>query len=344
VVAISKQAWYAGTDTGLFLVERANGQASTRKLGLEHTGGFRAPVVVDCADPNRLYAGTTRAGLFRSDDSGETWQEINQGITYKDIWSLVQHPSTGTLYAGTSPASVFRSDNRGDSWQACESLWQLPTTKQWHGPVAPYISRLKGLTLNDDDPELILGAIEEGWLVRSRDGGQTWQQIDQGVPHDSHTLRFVPGEPSTLVLGSNEGWKRSTDSGETWAEANIGLQGRAYTPAPLVTRASRPGVLFSSVTGVGPGDWRRPEGGDSAFCKSEDGGQSWATLTDGLPHPMAAIPRAIAVDPTNPDGYVAGSTDGSLWATDDGKSFQQLLGGLSNIMSLTARTTAESRL
>jgi photosystem II stability/assembly factor-like uncharacterized protein len=194
---------------------------------------------------------------------------------------------------------------------------------------------MKDLTLGDEDPELVFGAIEEGWLVRSRDGGRSWQQLDQGVPHDTHTLRFVPGKPATLVLGTNAGWLRSTDCGESWTAANVGLNGRAYTPAPLVTHRSRLGVLFSSVTGVGPGGWMRGEGGDSAFCRSDDGGQSWTTLTAGLPQPMAAIPRAIAVDPTNPHGYVAGTTDGRLWATDDGESFQPLLEGLANIMTLT---------
>jgi len=204
--------------------------------------------------------------------------------------------------------------------------------------VPPYISRLKDLAVSDDDPDLVFGAIEEGWVVRSRDGGATWQQIDQGVPHDAHTVRFVPGSPGTLVLGTQEGMLRSTDCGGTWTAANDGLEGRAYTPAPLVTRASRPGVLFSSVTAVGPGGWTRAEGGDAAFCRSDDAGQSWQTLSAGLPRPMAAIPRAIAINPSNPDGYIAGSTDGCLWATDDGRSFQPLSGGLPGIMTLTATT------
>jgi hypothetical protein len=50
---------------------------------------------------------------------------------------------------------------------------------------------------------------------------------------------------------------------------------------------------------------------------------------------MAAIPRAIAVDPSNPDGYLAGTTDGCLWASDDGTSFHALLGGLPSVMALT---------
>lgn len=336
-MATGDAAWYMGTTKGLYRVERdAGGRISTRLLGLEHAGGFRAPLVVDCADPQRLYVGTTRAGVFRSDDGGATWREINDGIVYKDIWALTQHPSTGVLYAGTSPAGVFRSDDRGETWTACDSLWQLPSTRGWHGPVAPYISRMKDLAVSDDDPDLVIGAIEEGWLVRSSDGGATWEQVDQAVPHDSHSVRFVPGAPATVVLGSQDGMFRSTDNGRTWSSANEGLDGRRYTPAPLVTHGARPGVLFCSVAAVGPGDWRRPEGGDAAFCRSDDGGQSWTTLLEGLPKPLVAIPRAIAVDPANPRGYLAGLTDGSLWATDDdGASFQRVLEGQGAVMSLT---------
>jgi photosystem II stability/assembly factor-like uncharacterized protein len=289
-----QQAWYAGTSEGLFNVERdAAGRMTARLVGFGDAGTFRAPVVVDCADSSRLYVGTTRAGIFRSDDGGETWQEINHGLLYKDVWALIQHPGSGTLYAGTSPAGVFRSDDGGETWQACEALWQLPTTRQWHGPVPPHFSRLKDLTLNEASAQ-VFGAIEEGWLLRSRDGG------------------------------------------ETWVAAEVGLNGKTYTPAPLVTRASRPGVVFSAITAVGPGGWRRAEGGDGAFCRSQDGGQSWQLLSEGLPNPLVAIPRAIAVDPTNPAGYLAGMTDGTLWATDDdGQSFRQVLSGLPSIMTLT---------
>ena len=54
---------------------------------------------------------------------------------------------------------------------------------------------------------------------------------------------------------------------------------------------------------------------------------------------MSAIPRAIAINPSNPDGYVAGSTDGRLWATDVGQTFQPLTAALPGIMTLTATTT-----
>jgi photosystem II stability/assembly factor-like uncharacterized protein len=331
----SKQAWFVGTGDGLFRVERdKDGAFRAHASGLRGAGGFRAAVVVDHADPRRLYAGTTRGGMFRSTDGGENWHAINDGILYKDIWSIVQDPNTGTLYAGTSPAGVFRSTNGGDSWTACDSLWQLRSTKQWHGPIPPHISRLKDLTLGADGRTLF-GAIEEGWALRSPDGGESWEQLDQGVPHDAHSIRPVPGSPDTLVLGGNQGMFRSTDGGSSWAAASEGLNGRAYTPAPIVTRESRPGVLFSCVAAVGPAQWRREEGGDCAFCRSDDGGQTWQTFTGGLPGPLVPVPRALAADPTNELGYLAGMTDGSVWASqDDGGYFAEVLRGLPAVMSI----------
>jgi photosystem II stability/assembly factor-like uncharacterized protein len=195
---------------------------------------------------------------------------------------------------------------------------------------------MKDLTVDFDDPQLVIGAIEEGWIVRSADGGATWDQIRDGVPHDSHTVRFVPGLTDAVVLGTQQGMYRSSDAGLSWAACNQGLLDRRYTPAPMVTRASRPGVLFTSIAAVGPGGWQRPEGGDAAFCRSDDGGQTWSTLVGGLPQPLAAIPRAIAPDPGNDQGWLAGLTDGSLWATDDdGRSFYHLTSGMSAIMALT---------
>src|SRR5215831_15988062 len=75
-----RATWYMGTSDGLFLVERQPGteNVSSRTLGLQHTGGFRARIVVDCDDSRRVFVGTTRAGIFRSDDAGLTWQECNE--------------------------------------------------------------------------------------------------------------------------------------------------------------------------------------------------------------------------------------------------------------------------
>src|SRR5487761_1631757 len=103
---------YLGTADGLYRAKADGDSYSTELIGFKGGGSFRSPVVIDCDNPDVLYAGTTRVGMHRSRDRGRRWDEINRGIVYKDIWSIVQQPTTGALIVGTSPASAFISDDR----------------------------------------------------------------------------------------------------------------------------------------------------------------------------------------------------------------------------------------
>src|SRR5688500_15455529 len=111
---------YIGTNEGVFRAMPNGGDDyTTQLLGLEREGMIRARVLVDKDDPRLLFVGANKGGMFRSADGGATWEEINQGITYKETWSLLQNPNTGEILVGTGPVSVFKSTNRGDSWVDC---------------------------------------------------------------------------------------------------------------------------------------------------------------------------------------------------------------------------------
>jgi photosystem II stability/assembly factor-like uncharacterized protein len=328
---------YVGTTDGLYLAEPNADGYSVKPWGFQGQGEFRAPVLVDCDDASTLYAGTTEIGMFRSRDAGKTWQEINSGITHKSVWSTVQDPRDGTLYLGTSPANVYVSHDRGDTWAVCKGLGTLRTSKGWTGPTPPHVSRMKGLAITTTEAgTAIYGAIEEGWAVRSLDGGETWEQIDAGVDHDAHWVATLPTDASVLLASTGKGMFRSTDRGEHWEDANEGIEGRRWSSAPFVSHASRPGVLMTAIAATGPGGWRRPEGGDCAFIRSEDGGKTWKTLTQGLPQPCVSIPRGLAIAENDPDVCFSGMMDGTLWMTKDaGDSFEKVSDGLPGIMSVT---------
>jgi photosystem II stability/assembly factor-like uncharacterized protein len=326
---------YVGTTDGLYLAEPADGGYAARPFGFPGRE-FRTPVLVDCDDASTLFAGTTETGMFRSRDAGQTWEEINAGIVHKPVWSLVQDPRDGTLYLGTSPAGVYVSRDRGDTWAACNGLGRLRTSKGWIGPTPPHVSRMKGLAITVGDPTVVYGAIEEGWAVRSLDGGESWEQIDDGVDHDAHWVAVVPNEPQVLIASTGKGMFRSEDRGEHWVDASEGLEGRRWSSAPFVSHPSRPGVLLTALAASGPGGWNRPEGGDSAFVRSEDSGRSWRTLTEGLPHPCVTVPRGLAMADDDPDLCFAGMMDGTLWmSTDAGDYFEKVLDGLPGIMSVS---------
>lgn len=325
---------YVSTDKGLFRADSNGSGYEAQPIAFDRYAPMRWPVVVDCNDPRRLYAGTSKSGMFRSDDAGKTWREINQGIIYKEIWSLAQHPRTGELYVGTGPASVFKSLDHGESWIDSEQFRMLPESIDWTFPPPPHIAHVKGLALCAGDSRVVLGAVEEGWLVRSRDGGATWETLKNGTEFDSHYVAIMPDDPAVILATSGNGFYRSTDSGDSFARCTEGLD-RSYFAQPVVHPA-RPKVVFTAASAVPPPGWRRPEGADAGFYRSEDQGVTWRRLTGGLPAHITAAPRSTAGDPESPDVFIVGMNDGTVWITEDGgASFHRALSGLPPVTAVS---------
>ncbi len=331
----SERVLYAGTASGLYRIDEEDGEFEASLIGFQGMGGMRAPVITDLDDPHRLYSGTTKAGFFVSEDQGETWNEANQGIVHKDLWSIAQHPDTKRLWIGTSPADIFYSDDRGDTWHECDSLLTLSSTRGWHGPVPPHISRMKCLALDSTDPDKIYGAIEEGWCVRTLDGGATWENLSEGTDHDSHAIYVMPDDPATIISTGGKGVFRSTDRGTTWVQSK-GLEDYLYTPAYVVINPRDPTDLLTTTTAVGPGGWMKSEGPGVAFARSHDQGKSWQVLPESTPAGFRPVPRGLVGDREDMDVCFAGMTDGSVWMSHDGaEHFDQVIGGLPAISSLS---------
>ena len=132
------------TRAALFIARRA----STWTVD-EHLGG-RSPdcAAVDPRDPTRVYCGTAGAGLFRSHDSGRTWEPVGSGIDHGNITALaVSHAERaegfGIVYAGTEPSAVFRSDTGGDDWVDLAGLRALPSADTWSFPPRPHTHHVR---------------------------------------------------------------------------------------------------------------------------------------------------------------------------------------------------------
>ena len=318
------------TGNGVFLAESNGAGYQARPVGLE---GVVRWILADPSDPGRAWAATERAGVWRTDDGGRRWAEKNAGLVYKHTLSLARHPDTGELYVGTEPACIFRSTDGGESWEELESLRRLPTRRDWTFPGPPFVAHVRGIGLSPTDPGVIFGAVEEGWLVRSTDGGGSWVNIKDGTEFDSHTVTVLPGDGSTVVSASGHGLYRSADGGETFAQSDAGIA-HPYLINVAVHR-DRPNVLFTAGAEVPPPGWRRPEGAGAGFYRSEDGGESWTRLTGGLPERLAPAPRSIAVDPASSGTVLIGLNDGGIWASEDGgEQFSPVLSGLPPVLGI----------
>ena len=71
-------------------------------------------VAVAPNDPDTVYAGTTTSGLFKTTDGGANWVAISEGLTNRNMRSIIIHPQdVNTLYAGTNGGGVFKSTDAG---------------------------------------------------------------------------------------------------------------------------------------------------------------------------------------------------------------------------------------
>jgi photosystem II stability/assembly factor-like uncharacterized protein len=310
-----------------------------RPLGLQGKGQIKA-IIQDHKVATRLYAATLSEGVWRSDNAGASWREINTGILYRHGFSLVQHPTTGELYYGSEPASVFKSTDYGESWTLCQGLQKLRERVDWTFPNPPHVAHVRGLGLCASDPAVVFGAIEEGWVVRSLDGGETWQNIKTGTHFDAHYVTVMPDNPRVVFHTAGHGVYRSDDGGDSFADANTGLD-HTYL-VQLAVHPERPKVLFTAGAAVPPPGWRRPEGPGCGIYRSDDQGKRWTRLLGGLPDEIAkAAPRAVANDPADPDGIYVGLNDGTVWATGDGgERFAKAFEGLPTVLGLTVASAA----
>jgi hypothetical protein len=161
---------YAATGDGIARLDEANGEW-TVQLSL---GGSGAQcLAVDPKEPDTVYAGLRERGLRRTDDGGHSW--VDSALPEPGVFSLAVSAADGAVYAGTEPSRLFCSEDRGQSWRELDALLELPSRPSWRFPPRPWTSHVRWIAPSPHDADLLLVGIELGGLMRSSDGGLTWQ-------------------------------------------------------------------------------------------------------------------------------------------------------------------------
>src|SRR3954453_10707334 len=203
-------------------------------------------LAVDPADPDVVYAGLRTAGVRRSVDGGRSWGDWE--VPEPGVFSLAVSAADGALYAGTEPSRLFRSDDRGESWSELEALLNLLSRPSWSFPPRPWTSHVRWIAPSPHDGDLLLVGIELGGLMRSTDGGHSWEDHRRGAQRDVHSLAWHPRVPGRAYEAGGGGAAFSTDAGETWQHADEGRD-RNYTWSVTVDPGDADCWYVSASTG-----------------------------------------------------------------------------------------------
>jgi len=299
------QSLYAATNGEVFgaLVQRSEDfgqtwQTRNEKLDYPAESPHRirkvwnvAPAGADA--PERVFAGVERAGLFRSDDRGQTWAGVaglnghatspewqpgNGGLCLHSITLDPQDPKR--MYVGISAVGVLRSDNGGRTWAMKNKNVRADFLPDPYPEFGQCVHKLR---LHPARPDVLYQQNHCG-VYRSDDRGDTWVDISEGLPsrfgfpmaihaYDPDTVYVVPHDDNRLVPDGQMAVWRSRDRGASWRSLTQGLPGGAYLTilreAMDTDSCDRCGVYVGTETGE--------------LFFSRDEGDSWELLADMLP-------------------------------------------------------------
>jgi hypothetical protein len=296
---------YAATGDGIARLDES-GAGWAVELSLAGSGA--QCLAVDPADSDTVYAGLREGGVRRTRDGGRSW--VDCALPEPGVFSLAVSPVDGVVYAGTEPSRLFQSVDGGDTWRALDALLDLPSRPNWSFPPRPWTSHVRWVAPSPHDGDLLLVGIELGGLMRSSDGGDSWQDHRPGAQPDVHCLAWHPHVPGRGYEAGGGGAAFSTDAGETWQPADDGRD-RNYTWALAVDPDDPDCWYVSASTGPFAAHGRRDP--HARIYRRRDGEQ-WRPLSGGLPEPLPAMPYALlAID----GRLFAGLADGQLWESRD---------------------------
>jgi len=235
---------YCGVDpAGLFRSEdggitwdemRGLNRHASRKRWTPGAGGLIAhTILLDPSDPRRMYVAISAAGVFRSDDSGRTWQPRNRG-TRADflpkklpevgqcVHRLSLAPGVPGLLYQQNHCGVYRSDTAGDSWtdisRGLPSRFGFPIAVHPRDPKTLWV-----LPLISDQMRTTPGGCLA--VYRSTTGGRSWRKQTRGLPtRNAHAIVLRAAmstdscDPAGVYVGTQGGQLfGSRDEGRSWS-------------------------------------------------------------------------------------------------------------------------------
>jgi photosystem II stability/assembly factor-like uncharacterized protein len=268
-------------------------------------------------------------GIYRSTDAGETWANIGLNEV-GTIGRVAVSPTdentlfvaaTGNLFSSGPERGIYRTTNAGQNWE------KVLFVNDQSGGV--------DLAIHPTNPDIIFAATwertrsvstityggEGSGIHRSLDGGDTWQELTNGLPSDPAetgriALAIATSEPNVIYAsyaasgGQYQGLYRSEDGGGSWQEK----ASQSIISVPFMWWFGRITVDPTNSETVYNSGWVNQ--------RSRSGGDLWEEVFVNA----HVDQHCTFIDPSNPDRVLVGNDGGIFESLDKGETFRKING------------------
>ncbi len=292
-------------------------------------------VLYAALDGERQGAGIYRAGIYRSEDNGNTWLRMGSGPGVA-VNALATHPSKNTLlYAGAAggPAatadSLWLSQDGGRTWRP--SRLGLPT-----GPDG-FLPAVSTLAVDPQQPGILYVGTDGHGVYRfdfepSRYGYELMGGVSQ---YRAHVNSLVVGPGGRVYALTNDGL--FVAKGNAWQQLSLPEMAASVAVAPVAAPDDAQTLYVGSVS--------------TGIYRSTDGGKTWGAVNNGMEIVPGAALRvtALVVDDGNPNRVIAATSygvgtrfapDGIYESSDGGQNWTRLADAEDVVTRLTLNQAA----
>jgi BNR/Asp-box repeat protein len=189
-------------------------------------------ILLDPTNPKRMYIAVSAAGCYRTDDGGLTWAPFNKNVRAdfmpnkfpefgQCVHKMAMHPSNPNVIYQQNHCGVYRSDNAGEDWI---DIGEGKLPSRFGFPIAVHTKEPRTIYVALEQSDEYRMSVDGRFSVwRSRDGGDAWDRMTDGLPEQAHlvVLRDAMAtdsfEDAGIYVGTNTGQLFcSRDSGDSW--------------------------------------------------------------------------------------------------------------------------------
>ncbi len=320
--------YFGSTGGGLWKTQDAGTSWKNISDGFFKTGSVGA-IAIAASDQNVIYVGmgehavrgvmTSHGdGMYKSTDAGKTWKHIGLPNS-RHIAEIRVHPSNadvvyvavqGALHKDSEDRGVYRSKDGGDTWE--KILYVDDTTGAADLSMDESNPRIlyAGMWSHRRYPWQVVSGGEGSGLHKSTDGGDTWEELTEGLPEAMGKVAIDVSAANPEVVYANieaEGEKagvyRSNDAGKTWRQTS--------KDRVTIARAWYYIEIFAD-----PKDENKVYVLNAPMLKSIDGGKSFKPIPN--PH---GDQHHLWINPDNTENIILANDGGACITFNGGKTW-----------------------